>query len=153
MDILNKTLEKMPLEFNSNEFCIQAKKFGFDQYKINQGLIAEFLHKNCKQGVTKRRWKKKIINNIKTEKPMMKPNYYNNTNGSLYKFAEDNNLNSYEFEVIKRIVRCRKKGEWITDIEKTIEVLEIYKKEQLHNYKNQIEILNKTRVANSEHGC
>jgi len=73
----------------------------------------------------------------------MKPSHYNNTNGSLYKFAEDNNLNSYEFEVIKRIVRCRKKGEWITDIEKTIEVLEIYKKEQSHNYKNQVEILNK----------
>ena len=83
----------------------------------------------------------------------MKPNHYNNTNGSLYKFAEDNNLNSYEFEVIKRIVRCRKKGEWITDIEKTIEVLEIYKKEQSHNYKNQIEILNKTRNTNSEQGC
>jgi hypothetical protein len=83
----------------------------------------------------------------------MKPNHYSNTNGSLYKFAEDNNLNSYEFEVIKRIVRCRKKGEWITDIEKTIQVLEIYKKEQSHNYKNQVEILNKTRVANSEHGC
>jgi hypothetical protein len=73
----------------------------------------------------------------------MKPNHYSNTNGSLYKFAEDNNLNSYEFEVIKRIVRCRKKGEWITDIEKTIEVLKIYKKEQSHNYKNQVEILNK----------
>jgi|LakMenEpi03Aug12_release.lakeMendotaPanAssembly.Ray.scaffolds.fasta_scaffold1761937_2 hypothetical protein len=85
---------------------------------------------------------------------MMKPNHYNNTNGSLYKFAEDNNLNSYEFEVIKRIVRCRKKGEWITDIEKTIEVLEIYKKEQGEKYKNQVEVLNqKTRVANSEHGC
>jgi hypothetical protein len=84
----------------------------------------------------------------------MKPNHYNNTNGSLYKFAEDNNLNSYEFEVIKRIVRCRKKGEWITDIEKTIEVLEIYKKEQGEKYKNQVEVLNqKTRVANSEHGC
>lgn len=84
---------------------------------------------------------------------MMKPKHYDNTNGSLYKFAEDNNLNSYEFEVIKRIVRCRKKGEWITDIEKTIEVLEIYKKEQSHNYKNQIEILNKTRNTNSEQGC
>lgn len=83
----------------------------------------------------------------------MKPKHYDNTNGSLYKFSEDNNLNSYEFEVIKRIVRCRKKGEWITDIEKTIEVLEIYKKEQGEKYKNQIEILNKTRVINSEHGC
>ena len=29
---------------------------------------------------------------------------------SLYKFAEDWGLNAYEFDIIKRIVRCRHKG-------------------------------------------
>jgi hypothetical protein len=29
---------------------------------------------------------------------------------SLYKFAEDWDLNAYEFDIIKRIVRCRHKG-------------------------------------------
>ena len=68
--------------------------------------------------------------------------HYDNANGSLYKFCEDKQLNSYEFEVIKRIVRCRKKGEWISDIKKTIEVLNLYLKEQEHLYENQTEKLN-----------
>ena len=29
---------------------------------------------------------------------------------SLYKFSEEWDLNSYEFDIVKRIVRCRKKG-------------------------------------------
>jgi len=60
---------------------------------------------------------------------MKKPNHYNNEKGSLYKFAEDHNLNAWEFDAIKRIVRCRKKGNFLEDIDKTIFVLELYKKE------------------------
>jgi len=71
------------------------------------------------------------------------PQHYDNSNGSLYKFAEDHKLNAYEFEVIKRIVRCRKKGEWLSDIDKTIKVLELYKQEQGGLYENQTEKLNK----------
>ena len=55
--------------------------------------------------------------------------HYNNENGSLYKFANDHDLNAWEFDVIKRIVRCRKKGDWLNDINKTIKVLELYKQE------------------------
>lgn len=72
----------------------------------------------------------------------MKDIHYNNTNGSLYLFASQHELNAYEFEVIKRIVRCRKKGEWITDLEKTIRVIELYLKEQGNLYENQIEKIN-----------
>jgi len=68
--------------------------------------------------------------------------HYDNKNGSLYKFAEDHGLNAYEFEVIKRVVRCRKKGEFISDIEKTIRVLNIYLDEQRENYVGQVEKLN-----------
>ena len=71
------------------------------------------------------------------------PEHYNNTNGSLYLFAEQHKLNAWEFEVIKRIVRCRKKGEFLSDIDKTIKVLELYREEQGDKYKGQIEPLNK----------
>ena len=71
------------------------------------------------------------------------PSYYNNEKGSLYKFAEDHGLNAYEFEIIKRVVRCRKKKEFVTDIEKTIFLLELYMKEQGEKYKNERENLNK----------
>jgi hypothetical protein len=69
--------------------------------------------------------------------------HYDNSNGSLYLFAEQQKLNAWEFEVIKRTVRCRKKGEFISDIEKTIKVLEIYLKEQGEKYEGQIEKINK----------
>ena len=57
------------------------------------------------------------------------PKHYDNSNGSLYLFAEQHNLNAWEFDCIKRIVRSRKKGNFIEDINKTIHVLELYKKE------------------------
>ena len=60
---------------------------------------------------------------------METPEHYDNTKGSLYKFAEDHNLNSYEFDLIKRIVRCRKKGEFLSDLNKSKNVIDIYIKE------------------------
>jgi hypothetical protein len=53
---------------------------------------------------------------------------------SLYKFAEDWKLNSYEFDIIKRIVRCRHKGTFEQDLKKTKDLIDIYLKEQLQNY-------------------
>lgn len=69
--------------------------------------------------------------------------HYDNTHGSLYLFAEHHQLNAWEFEVIKRIVRCRKKGEFLSDIDKTIDVLQLYKKEQEYKFEGEREILNK----------
>lgn len=60
---------------------------------------------------------------------MTTPDHYDNTNGSLYKFAELHRLNAWEFDAIKRIVRCRKKGAFKEDIQKTIKVLELYLEE------------------------
>ena len=57
------------------------------------------------------------------------PSHYNNEKGSLYKFAEDHGLNAYEFDLVKRLVRCRKKGQFKEDLEKTIRVIELYLKE------------------------
>ena len=57
------------------------------------------------------------------------PTHYDNTNGSLYLFAHQHGLNFWEADAIKRIVRCRKKGEFESDIKKTIAVLELYLKE------------------------
>jgi hypothetical protein len=56
--------------------------------------------------------------------------HYNNSNGSLYQFAEQHGLNAYEFDMIKRIVRCRKKGRFTEDLEKTKIVIDLYLKER-----------------------
>ena len=53
---------------------------------------------------------------------------------SLYKFAEEWSLNSYEFDIIKRIVRSRHKGSFDQDLEKTKDLIDIYLREQLHNH-------------------
>jgi len=53
---------------------------------------------------------------------------------SLYKFAEDWDLNSYEFDIIKRIVRCRHKGSFEQDLSKTKDLIDIYLKEQSLHY-------------------
>lgn len=58
-----------------------------------------------------------------------KDKHYNNDNGSLYLFAEQQGLNAWEFDIIKRIVRCRKKGHFIEDLEKTKRVIDLYLKE------------------------
>tara|TARA_R110000803_G_scaffold170225_1_gene233244 strand:+ start:78 stop:272 length:195 start_codon:yes stop_codon:yes gene_type:complete len=48
---------------------------------------------------------------------------------SLYKFAEDWQLNSYEFDILKRVVRCRHKDRFQEDLKKTKDVIDIYLKE------------------------
>ena len=54
--------------------------------------------------------------------------HYKGTN-SLYKFAKEWKLNAYEFDIIKRIVRCRHKGSFEDDLRKTKNVIDIYLKE------------------------
>ena len=58
-----------------------------------------------------------------------KDTHYDNSNGSLYLFAQQQGLNAWEFDCIKRLVRCRKKGQFKEDLEKTIRVIELYAKE------------------------
>ena len=57
------------------------------------------------------------------------PKHYDNSNGSLYLFADKQGLNTWEFDIVKRIVRCRKKGNFEQDLEKTKLVIDLYLKE------------------------
>lgn len=66
--------------------------------------------------------------NISNNKPKA-PKHYDNTNGSLYKFANDRGLNSWESDIIKRVIRCRKKGNFKEDLEKTKFLIDLYLKE------------------------
>jgi hypothetical protein len=50
---------------------------------------------------------------------------------SLYKFAEEWKLNSYEFDILKRVVRCRHKGTFEQDLNKTKDLINIYLSEHL----------------------
>lgn len=62
-------------------------------------------------------------------KEEVKHAHYDNTNGSIYKFCNDQKLNSWEFDIIKRVVRCRKKGQFKEDLQKTKDLIDLYLKE------------------------
>ena len=53
---------------------------------------------------------------------------------SLYKFAEEWQLTSYEFDIIKRVVRCRHKGTFEQDLQKTKDLIDIYLKEKSSDF-------------------
>jgi hypothetical protein len=54
------------------------------------------------------------------------PTHYNNESGSIYKFCNEQDLNPWEFDILKRIVRCRKKGQFKEDLEKTKIAIDLY---------------------------
>ena len=60
---------------------------------------------------------------------MKTPEYYNNEHGSLYKIAQERGWNAYQFDIVKRIDRATKKGEFIKDLEKTKTVIDLWVKE------------------------
>lgn len=67
---------------------------------------------------------------IKTSRINPHP-HYDNKNGSLYKIAEQLGLNAYEFDILKRIARCRKKGQFKEDLQKIKDTVDLYLKEHV----------------------
>jgi hypothetical protein len=57
--------------------------------------------------------------------------YYNSKSGkSLYQWCEDLQVDIYIFDMVKRVVRCRRKGNFKEDLEKTIDLFQIYNAEK-----------------------
>lgn len=71
------------------------------------------------------------------------PSHYDNSKGTLYNVAKERGWNAYVMDVMRRLERAEKKGEFLSDIDKSIQVLELYKKEQGHKFKDEFEPLNK----------
>ena len=60
---------------------------------------------------------------------METPEHYDNRICSLYKIAKQRGWNAYQFDIVKRIDRAEKKGQFIEDLEKTKLVIDIWIKE------------------------
>jgi hypothetical protein len=58
------------------------------------------------------------------------PAHYNNEKGTLYKVASERGWNSYLFDIVKRLERAEKKGEFETDLKKSIAVIQLWLKEK-----------------------
>jgi hypothetical protein len=54
------------------------------------------------------------------------PKHYDNSKGTLYKVATERNWNPYLFDIVKRLERAEKKGEFKTDLEKSINVIKLW---------------------------
>lgn len=76
---------------------------------------------------------KEIANKLKEmtylDETLETPKHYDNSKGTLYKVATDRGWNSYLFDVVKRLERAEKKGEFKTDLEKSINVIKLWLKE------------------------
>ena len=48
-----------------------------------------------------------------------------------YEFKFHSSQNLYEFDIVKRVVRCRKKGQFQEDLTKTKDLIDIYLAEHL----------------------
>lgn len=94
-------------------------------------MLKEAIDKEYKDMMAKQRAENymSLKDGYKQKQEFVKDSHYNNENGSLYLFANQHELNAYEFDIIKRIVRCRKKGQFRDDLEKSIRVIELYLKE------------------------
>lgn len=58
------------------------------------------------------------------------PPHYDNTHGSLYLISKQRGWNAYQFDIIKRIDRALKKGQFREDLEKTKFLIDLWLKEE-----------------------
>ena len=123
-----KVGDKVKYKGGKNDFWSSCMAFEIDElYKISYVDKFQVMVK-CGEGSYTYTLKElaKFFEVVDTES---KDEHYDNTNGSLYKFAEQQGLNAYEFDILKRLVRCRKKGQFKEDLEKTKRVIDLYLKE------------------------
>mgnify|MGYP003412487323 CR=1 FL=1 len=66
----------------------------------------------------------KTKDNVQNTQP-----HYDNTHGSLYKIAEQRGWNSYQFDIVKRIDRALKKGQFKEDLQKTKDLIDLWLRE------------------------
>ena len=66
---------------------------------------------------------------------MNTPKHYDNSNGSLYKVALTRNWNNYLFDIVKRLERSEKKGEFLQDLEKSKDLIDLWLKESKQELK------------------
>lgn len=58
------------------------------------------------------------------------PSHYDNSKGTLYKVAQERGWNAYLFDIVKRLERAEKKGVFDEDLDKSIAVIQLWKKER-----------------------
>lgn len=67
--------------------------------------------------------------------------YYTGSSNSLYFYATKLYLSAYDFDILKRVTRCRHKGKFEEDINKSIDVAKICQAEYSHTIEKQLNLI------------
>ena len=108
---------------------------GTNQHAYTQGKVYTSHRDGCitnNQGYDRRSWPDgaELFFDRHYQDEVFNPQpHYDNSKGSLYKVATDLNLNHWEFDIFKRLVRCRKKEQFKQDLQKIKDTIDIYIKE------------------------
>ena len=103
-----------------------------EEFKNLVEVLNEELTEEAERQITLKDLEKTQVNSdvdfytINKQKPKQYQAHYNNENGSLYKIATDLGLNHWEFDIFKRLVRCRKKNQFKEDLQKIKDTIDIY---------------------------
>lgn len=113
MDNVCVIAQKECLKQQIKEMCEVFKKCGFKKGSIIRSYTKLYYNsENIKTTITY----SKFMELFGEPKEKTIQPHYDNTNGSIYKFCNDQKLNSLEFDIIKCVVRCRKKGLFKEDL-------------------------------------
>ena len=97
-----------------NVFCVNGWVFGQCSYDWKLSEV-ELMHEGFEPNK---------IEELET------PKHYDNSKGTLYKVAEERGWNSYLFDIVKRLERANKKGEFESDLKKSKLVIDLWLKEK-----------------------
>jgi len=135
-------------ELYGKQFRVKGEKYIFTINKLNHRKVTvswenaetEYFNNNVIMFVKDGTW---ILENpiqhddfnehtkeiIVKDAEIVTPKHYNNENGTLYKVANQRNWNPYLFDIVKRLERADKKGEFESDLNKSIAVIQLWLKE------------------------
>lgn len=134
-------MERIAINKDDYHFRIKVSAVGEREFA---GVVIESNRMDIKVGESSKRWLKKFfdifeIERVKEMDAMNKrveelveikiPKHYDNSKGTLYKVAKERNWNPYLFDIVKRLERADKKGEFETDLKKSIAVIQLWLQE------------------------
>ena len=134
-------MERIAILKDDYHFRIRVGSVGNKEFS---GMVIESNISDYKVGEVKKRWLKEYfdiyeIEKVKEMDAMNKkedkfttietPKHYDNSNGTLYKVADERGWNPYLFDIVKRLERADKKGEFETDLKKSIAVIQLWLEE------------------------
>ncbi len=89
----------------------------------------ELINKTAKEIANKLKQMTYLDEQIGNSEQLETPKHYDNSKGTLYKVATERGWNSYLFDIVKRLERAEKKGDFKTDLEKSINVIKLWLQE------------------------